>query len=74
LAERRSDIFGTGVEETDIGKKPGEEERRPGMPWNPNVGLSSDFDEDDYELAPGTSEDSDNKHNEGPNRDSIGPK
>ena len=35
LAETRSDIFGTGVEETPIGKKVGEN-RVPGMPWNPN--------------------------------------
>lgn len=42
LAERRSDIFGTGVEETAIGKKHGEEERLPGMPWEPTSGgLSS---------------------------------
>jgi hypothetical protein len=40
LAERRSDIFGTGVEETPIGKKHGEEERIPGAPWEP-AGLSS---------------------------------
>jgi len=40
LAERRSDIFGTGVEETPIGKKQGEEERIPGMPWDPTAGLS----------------------------------
>jgi len=35
LAERRTDIFGVGDEETAIGKKIGEEERRPGdkMPW-----------------------------------------
>jgi len=41
FAERRSDIFGVGVEETTIGKKVGEEERIPGMPWDPTVGLSS---------------------------------
>ncbi|CAG7835959.1 unnamed protein product [Allacma fusca] len=36
FAERRSDIFGTGIEETSIGKKAGEAERIPGLPWNPN--------------------------------------
>lgn len=43
LAERRSDIFGIGVEETPIGKKVGEEDREriPGMPWDPTAGLSS---------------------------------
>lgn len=41
LAERRSDIFGTGVEETAIGKKHGEDERIPGMPWEPTSGLPS---------------------------------
>lgn len=41
FAERRSDIFGVGVEETPIGKKLGEEERIPGMPWDPTAGLST---------------------------------
>lgn len=61
LAERRSDIFGTGVEETPIGKKHGEEERIPGMPWDPTAGLSS--------VTSGMEDKSDEK-----NQDRIGPR
>jgi hypothetical protein len=63
LAERRSDIFGTGVEETAIGKKHGEEERIPGMPWDPTVGLPSLL---------GHSSDDKNKMDE--RKDQIGPR
>ncbi|ODM95504.1 Splicing factor 3A subunit 1 [Orchesella cincta] len=65
LAERRSDIFGIGVEETPIGKKAGEEdkERIPGMPWNPTLSSSQP-----PLMPPGGEPPSDE-----PKKDAIGP-
>lgn len=73
LAERRSDIFGIGVEETPIGKKVGEEDRLPGMPWDPTAGLSSSVSVPaPPPLAPpGSSLDDDDIHI--PKKDAIGP-
>ena len=66
LAERCFDIFGTGVEETAIGKKQGEEERIPGMPWEPTSGLpSSSSNQQSLSIQ--------DKHDDS-KKDSIGPK
>jgi hypothetical protein len=67
FAERRSDIFGVGVEETPIGKKVGEEERVPGMPWDPTAGLSSS-----HSHAPSHDEES-NRNEDSGKKESIGP-
>ena len=64
FAERRSDIFGVGVEETPIGKKAGEEERVPGMPWDPTVGLSS---------SQASKEEDSNRGEESGKKETIGP-
>lgn len=70
LAERRSDIFGIGVEETPIGKKVGEEEKEriPGMPWDPTAGLSSNQSGQSQLMPPGAGDDDD-----APKKDAIGP-
>lgn len=52
LAERRSDIFGTGVEETPIGRKHGEEERLAGLAAasgpQPPASMDDNFEERDH--------------------------